>query len=241
VAKQFLKLADKHFLRHHRYHKLFNRNNVKCSYSCMNNMAGIISSQNGRILVLAPNCTVRTCHCIQQQNCPLHGKCLTECVVYKTTVSATSKPVRHYYGLTEGSFKTDVPDSKLQKDTAPSKCIWELRDQDVEFTVELDIAQHAAPYKCGTRQCDMCLTEKMVIATADPTTMLNSHAEIISTCIHRAKFRLDKVLPAPTSSCARWIWILCVRGLGLFTSLSHALSHPATLPLFGDCPPAALL
>ena len=35
VARQFLSLVDKHLPKHHRYHKLFNRNNVKCSYSCI--------------------------------------------------------------------------------------------------------------------------------------------------------------------------------------------------------------
>ena len=45
VARCFLALIDKHFPKHHKLSKLFNRNNLKCSYSCMRNMATIISSQ----------------------------------------------------------------------------------------------------------------------------------------------------------------------------------------------------
>ena len=39
-----LHLLDKHFGRNHKYRMIFNRNNVKISYSCMNNMKYIISS-----------------------------------------------------------------------------------------------------------------------------------------------------------------------------------------------------
>ena len=61
VAKSFLALIDKHFLpRHHRYHKLLNRNNVKTSYSCMSNMAAIISSHNARVLASVPDKAPRT-------------------------------------------------------------------------------------------------------------------------------------------------------------------------------------
>ena len=39
-----LHLLDKHFGRNHKYRMIFNRNNVKISYSGMNNMKYIISS-----------------------------------------------------------------------------------------------------------------------------------------------------------------------------------------------------
>ena len=42
VGRNFMRLVDKHFPRHHKYHKLFNRNNIKLSYSCMPNMNNII-------------------------------------------------------------------------------------------------------------------------------------------------------------------------------------------------------
>ena len=45
IAKELLHLLDKHFGRNNRYRKIFNRNNVKISYSCMDNMTNIISSQ----------------------------------------------------------------------------------------------------------------------------------------------------------------------------------------------------
>ena len=38
VGKLFLTLLQKHFPGHHKYHKSFNKNNVKISYSCIPNM-----------------------------------------------------------------------------------------------------------------------------------------------------------------------------------------------------------
>ena len=46
VAKTFLQLVTKHFPRSHKLHKIFNRNTVKVSYSCMNNMSNIIKGHN---------------------------------------------------------------------------------------------------------------------------------------------------------------------------------------------------
>ena len=88
VARNFLDLVDKHFPHHHRYHKLFNRNNIKTSYSCMGNMATIISRHNAKILNPAPAEDPCTCNCRKPDTCPLSGKCLTKCVVYKATVTA---------------------------------------------------------------------------------------------------------------------------------------------------------
>ncbi len=171
----------------------------------MNNMAAIISSHNAKILAPAPESPQRTCNCRQPQNCPLNGNCLTECVVYKATVSASQTPDRHYYGLTEGPFKTrfnahsrSFRAESCRKETELSKYIWDLKDQNKAYEIKWKIEQRASPYKCGTRRCDVCLSEKMVIAMADPTTMLNKRAEIVSTCRHRAKFRYEQVSGAPS-------------------------------------------
>ena len=121
-------------------------------------------------------------------------------MVYKATVTVPSKPTMHYYGLTEGAFKTRYTQHtksfnwrKHGNDTELSKYIWKLKDEQAKYTLTWDIAQMAAPYKCGTRRCDVCLTEKMIIAMAEPSTLLNKRAEIVSTCRHRAKFRFHKL------------------------------------------------
>lgn len=78
-------------------------------------------------------------------------------------------------------------------ETELSKYMWELRDLELSGEVRWEIGKQAAPYKCSAIRCDLCLTEKMVIAAADPITMLNKRSELVSTCRHRAKFLCDKV------------------------------------------------
>ena len=202
VCKQFLHIVRKHFPIGHRYHKLFNKNNVKCSYSCMRNMASIISTHNAKILTptTAPLANSKLCNCRTPSNCPLNGLCLTESIVYKATVSAATKPKMVYYGLTENRFKERYNDhtSSFRNRTYISKTklssyIWELKDQGIEPHIQWEIHKHAAPYICGTKRCDLCLTEKLVIATAEPTSLLNKRSELVSCCRHVAKFRCDKV------------------------------------------------
>ena len=50
IGEMFLKLFDKHFLKTSKLHKIFNRNNVKVSCSCLPNFANMIKSHNNRIL-----------------------------------------------------------------------------------------------------------------------------------------------------------------------------------------------
>ncbi len=59
IARNFLCLIDKHFPPNHKLHKIFNRNTVKVSYSCMNNVKSIISKHNTRITGKSkPQCEV---------------------------------------------------------------------------------------------------------------------------------------------------------------------------------------
>ena len=49
VAKTFPQLVTKHFPRSHKLHKIFNWNNIKVSYSCMNNISKIIKGHNKKV------------------------------------------------------------------------------------------------------------------------------------------------------------------------------------------------
>ena len=50
IGHLFLNLIDLHFPLHHKLHKIFNRNTIKISYSCMPNIRLIINSHNQQIL-----------------------------------------------------------------------------------------------------------------------------------------------------------------------------------------------
>ena len=217
VGKRFIALVRKHFpngppgSRKRELHKLFNKNNIKCSYSCMPNMARIIKSHNTKILNPLPTSQVtRTCNCRKPENCPLNGNCLAEAVIYKATVTAPNKQPMQYIGSTEPPFKRrydrhnySFRHATHRKETELSKYIWRLRDEGTEGEVKWEIIQKAIPYKCGTRRCDVCLSEKFQIAQAMRTsraTTLNKKSELVSTCLHQRKFRLGtcKNLPGIT-------------------------------------------
>ncbi len=50
IGRHFLHLMEKHFLSHHSLSKIFNKNTIKVSYSCCQNMVNIIRSHNNRII-----------------------------------------------------------------------------------------------------------------------------------------------------------------------------------------------
>ena len=74
-----------------------------------------------------------------------------------------------------------------------SHYVWGLKNADCTFDIKWSIERKCAPYRSGSRRCDICISEKTVIAMADVSSMLNSRSEIVSGCRHRAKFKYIKV------------------------------------------------
>ena len=65
IGNKFLILLDRHFLRSHRLHKIFNYNNVKISYNSMPYFAKIVNTHNNEIInnnILKPSHTSSNCN-----------------------------------------------------------------------------------------------------------------------------------------------------------------------------------
>ena len=77
-----------------------------------------------------------------------------------------------------------------QKSTELSKDICELKENSIQHQIIWDIASRARPFNGCTRKCDLYLTEKLMIAKADPSSLLNTHDKFISKCRHMNKFTL---------------------------------------------------
>ena len=107
IGKVFMRLVEKNFPVHHKFRKLFNKNNVKLSYCCMPSMASIVHKHNSKVLNDQEKQCDKQCSCPKagKDKCPLDGKCLTASIVYKATVDVEGQK-KYYYGLTEGPFKT---------------------------------------------------------------------------------------------------------------------------------------
>ena len=93
IGRNFLNFIDKHFPSHHKLHKIFNRNTVKVSYSCMSNVKSIITKHNAHIARKnkAQDKGTVNCSCSENAICPLQKQCMTKDIVYKATVT-TSNP-----------------------------------------------------------------------------------------------------------------------------------------------------
>ena len=197
VAARFLRLIDKHFDKLSPFHKHFNRQTVKVSYSCTPNMASIISSHNRRVTGAVEDHVELGCNCRSgRASCVLQGRCLTPNVVYKCTVSAQQE-CKEYIGLTSNTFKQRyyAHSNSFNKEanahsTTLSTHIWELKNNNIPFTTEWSIQRLAAPYSKETQKCQLCLTEKALISLADSSASLNKRNEIVGKCRHRDKFLL---------------------------------------------------
>ena len=89
VAKTSLKLIDKHFPKSHILHKVFNRNNVKASYSCTSNLRNLIKQPNANILNETRNAQFRRLQLQKRNSCPLDGACQASRIVAYIYVSLT--------------------------------------------------------------------------------------------------------------------------------------------------------
>jgi hypothetical protein len=199
IGKIFLKLINTEFPPAHPLHKVFNRNNVKLSYSCMANIAQTIKAHNKYTLSRPPaDHQARECNCPRGRVCPLAGKCLTKSIVYQATVETSDgNPKQTYVGLTENQFKTRYnnhtatfrnPAKRLS--TELSKHIWGLKDSNIDYNLKWEILQKAKPYSSATKRCNLCITEKYYIIYEPHKATLNRRNELVSTCRHSGKHLL---------------------------------------------------
>ena len=93
IGKNFFKLINHHFPKHHKMSKIFNKNTIKLSYSSCRNMGSVIASHNRRII--QPVSNNHGCNCRNRAECPLDNRCLTANIVYKAVVSAPVNQVRN--------------------------------------------------------------------------------------------------------------------------------------------------
>ena len=198
VGKKFLTLLRKHFPPSSALYKLFNQKKVKLSYSCCPSMQTIISSHNAKVTSSKKTEDIGGCNCRGGvKTCPLDGKCLTESLVYKATVSSVEGD-KTYIGQAASTFKlrynnhkNSFTNSKKKHSTALSTYVWNLSRREVDYNINWSIASTPRPYKGGQKTCDLCLMEKTFIARSEKGISLNKRSEIMAKCRHRLPFFLD--------------------------------------------------
>ena len=198
VGKKFLTLLRKHFPPSSALYKLFNQKKVKLSYSCCPSMQTIISSHNAKVTSSKKTEDIGGCNCRGGvKTCPLDGKCLTESLVYKATVSSVEGD-KTYIGQAASTFKLRYNNHKnsflnpnKKHSTALSTYVWSLSRREVDYTIKWSIESTPKPFKGGQKSCDLCLMEKTFIAKSDKGTSLNKRSEIMAKCRHRMPYLLN--------------------------------------------------
>ena len=137
---------------------------------------------------------------LQKQNhCPLADSCLKTCIIYRADLIKQNE-THVYYGASDGEFKyrynnhtNSFRNQDYENKTELSKHIWQLKRNRIDFNPKWSIATYATPYRCGTRRCEFCLTDKYIIARANQNNLLNKRTKFISKCLHRNKYILKNI------------------------------------------------
>ena len=202
IQKCFLSLIDKKFPKSNPLHKIFNRNTLKLSYSCMGNIKTIISNHNKAEINKATrtNDQKKNCNCRKPNLCPMDGNCNAENVIYQAEVT-TSTTKETYIGLCDTTFKLRYRNHKCsfrneryKHATELSKHIWSLKDQKIAYQIKWRKIKQARSYSNVSKRCNLCLWEKFFILRRPEMSTLNSRNELVSGCRHARKFLLKNVL-----------------------------------------------
>ena len=137
----FSEIAKETLRRNHRYNKIFNKNNMKVSYSCMDNMTKIINYHNKYVASKKDQGNQNFCNCRNPDNCPFDNKCLTSKIVYfAEIITYNQQPSKVYLKISDTEFKTRFNNHRKsfqyrqnEKDTEISKYIWELKEKHMEI------------------------------------------------------------------------------------------------------------
>ena len=149
-VKVFLKLVRKHFPRSYKSNKVFNLNTIKVSYSSMPNVKNLMKQHNSKILSKDQDKIQRSCNCRIKESCPLKGKCLHLCMVYKAEVT-TNTTYKEYYGTSEGEFKSRYNNHTQSfryishiNNTELSKYLWTLKANGTDYHLKWSIKSYAS-------------------------------------------------------------------------------------------------
>ena len=153
IAKIFLNLIKRHFPKNSKFHKIFNKNTIKVSYSCMPNIKTIVSSHNQQIINPTNNKeNQKLCNCQIKVNCPMNNECMTTNIIYEATLTSPNKnnTTKKYVGLCETNFKKRYANhkqsfnyEKYKHSTTLSTEYWRMKEANLNPQISWKILRHA--------------------------------------------------------------------------------------------------
>ena len=182
IGKLFLRLINKHFRPMHKYRKIFNRNTIKISYSCMPKIKSKINTHNKKILNKPVNQNTRKYNCINKYTCPLNGNCLLKNILCIATIKFDQKNYqpRNYKGISENAFKKRYANHKrsfninrYKNDTKLSVEYWNLKAGNSNPNVTWSVKNQFSTHNPQSKRCSLCLNKKLEILKDKENNLLN--------------------------------------------------------------------
>ena len=178
----FLQLIDRHFPPTNKLHKIFNRNTVKVSYSCIQNISEIIYGHNKKVTQMKRHHQLG-CDCRTKPN--VH---LMAVSVKNSTVLTTFQPKKVYLSLVDDEFKKKRYDhtqsfrnENYLNSTTLSSCFSNIKKTKKETSILVwKLIQTAWPYTNATKRCSLCLHETLAIPIRPhQSELLNKRSELV--------------------------------------------------------------
>ena len=162
MGRRFLNLVEKHFPKEHKLQNIFNKNTLKVSYSCSQNMIQIINSHNRRVKQTKTEESL-PCNCRQKNDCPMDSKCRTINTPCKCIASVPTKPDKSYIGISEDEWKKRCYNHRIsfqnqcyQSETMLSSYVWETKRAIAQISsLKWSIITVLPAYSSITKRCQL--------------------------------------------------------------------------------------
>ena len=199
IGREFIKILNECFPVGCALRSVFNKNNVKLSYSCLPNVQAKINAHNNK-QKNPPQQQEPSCNCKKNRTCPLDKNCQQKNVVYQATVTSDKagskkKGTTHTYIGLASDMKLRIANHEqtfrkkdLRYTTELSKHICNLQDENIDYTIKWRVLGKAFPYSNITKRCNLCILEKWYIICKKDMATLNKKNELVSRCPHANKF-----------------------------------------------------
>ena len=175
------------------YTKFCNRNTIKVSYSCMNNVSQI-KIQHNRNVSNKKEKQINPCNCRNKNKCSLNGNCKVQSFIYKWTVSTTQTFKQCVYlEIAEGNWKQKLYNhrqsfkDKRHKNGTTSSYLWDLKENHNQILkLACSIVRFVPGCSNISNRCLLCLHEKLLIVNYhNPAELLNKRSELMVECLMR--------------------------------------------------------
>ena len=98
--------------------------------------------------------------------------------------------IRFWRGL---YHKTFFKHKEKKNKTELSTYIWQLKNENKLFKIEWKIIKKVKSYQKGSKNCNLCLAEKLLILKSNKLVTINKR-DLLLKCLHKHKWKLKNLL-----------------------------------------------